>query len=644
MKRFFLSLIFAAVMVHAAAARSDDITLMGIISPLFFLEQSFTETITLSDQTELTVDISEIEVDSKHIYVRFFITDVPISMKSNVIDDTRLYGSYLPTAEIFTSDGNNLTPSSASRYSLLEYNSRLIIGGLIVFDTDLAPQSFYLNFNQIPFDTQPLAEGFSKAVILSPSENKNHMGTEQVSVTSKGLEFSLASTAQTNEYTMLQPSVRIERPDEMLTKFGWITFQDSSDSSRFAVTRGTLYGFNLTDDSIYSPSHAYVFSPVSTESPILITMDQVYVRRSFEKHFPSEIDLTDVSDLVLYNENEVKLTLTDVVVSEENHQIRLYISTDGLTVSDISFLFPKRTDKADPSISCGIDTRSGKFACDFYFNEIDFPQTVLDIEINAIEYKKEGPWTLTWNPVPMENIPEIRIQDAYTIPSVSRKRRQEGHSNSDRVNDVLTAIDSHSKELCTGEGWIHESFLLNYQFEGNNLHELIPVDQAELFYTWYINENWYHVNSDGQISEQVVIIRDPEDGSIVSAQQLSDKKIIDLVHALLVVTDNDLDHEYQCFDDFIKLTGSAAVFTGEYACGFDESKAICLDFYQSLNGIAGSTGSQNITFYVDPVSYLILQEKIDYDLGALTLKKTVQILEKTDIMPDDIMKMIGTIK
>ncbi len=644
MKRIFIVLFLAFAIFQAVSARSDDITLMGNVSPLFYLKNSFSEKIITSGQTELTLEVSDIAVNASHIFVRFFISDLPEAMKEGVTDDSRIYGSYLPAAEIFTAEGTHLTPSSASHYSLLEYNSRLIIGGLLVFDTDQVPQTFYLNFNQIPFDTQPLAEGFSKAVILSPVKADDIIREETTSPSVNDLEFSLASAAQTNEYTMLQPSVRMERPDESLTKFGWITIQDAADRKKFAVTRGSLYGFNLTDDSLFSPAHAYVFSPVTSETPILITMDEAYIRRAFDKPFHAEIDLKDRTDVLLTGDKGFHLTITEVTISEKDEKIRLYISAEGQTVSDISFSFPGITGPAKPRVTCGIDTQSDRFACDIYFIETEFPETMLDVEVDAIEYRKDGPWSITWNPVPMDVSPQTDHNGPFPFPTVSGRRPQEKRERSDSVREILDAIDLRSKELSSQEGWIHEGFHIYYQFHDDYVPDLIPVDQAAQYYTDYLSENWYLIDKDAHISEQITVLRDSKTGNIFSAQQIKDNSLLDLVHALLVRSDNKPAVHYRCFEDFTGITESAAVFSGESVCDLNGETCKCLDFYQALNGVAGSTGSQYITFYVDPEDMFIKAEVIDYDLGALTMMKTTRILERSETLPDDILQLTGSVK
>ena len=644
MKRLLVFLFLAAALVQKAAARSDDITIMGNISPLFYLDNSFSETVITSDQTELTVEVSDIAVDEEHIYVRFFLTDVPESLKSAVTDDNRLYGSYLPVAEIFTADSTILTPSSASRYSLLEFNSRLIIGGMLVFDTSGTPQTFYLNFNQIPFDMQPLNEGFSKAVILSSAKDRSYSKADGTSVSANGLEFSVTASAQTNEYTMLQPSVRMERPDESVTKFGWITVKEAETGKRFAVTRGNLYGFNLTDDSYYAPAHSYVFSPVTDESPIQVTMEQAYIRRTFESPFTADIDLRDDLPLSVFRHDDIELLLTELVISEEEERIRMYLSGEGFTLSDISFSFPEISEFSEPTVSCGKDLQNDKFACDLFFHETGLPKEKLNVRIHAVEYRKDGPWTVTWNPVPMEKLDFTRNSDQFSFPSVSGRRPDSGLIPDESVRAVLDSINARSRELTGEAGWIHEAYRLDYQFRDGRIQDLIPVDQSDLYFTNYISENWYRINRDREITEQLAVIRDPETNRILSAQQQTSSTLLDLVHALQIRTDHGLETVFSCFPDFTEITGSAAVFSGKESCSLNGERVLCLNFYQSLNGVAGSSGSQNITFMADPDDLFIRQEIIDYDLGALTMTKTTTALEKAESLPDDLAVLIGSVK
>ena len=204
MKRFLcLLLLSLAAVFRLTSAQSDDITLPWNISPLFYLEEPFSETVLSAADEELNVQVSSIAAEDSRVLIRFYVTGVPGTWQAKVTDEKRLYGSYLPVAEIVTEDGTFLTPSSASRYSLLEYNSQMIIGGLLEFTADTAPQAFYLNFNQIPFDTQPLKVALTKAVILQAAEDRTGSGPERFTDTADGLEFTLKATAQTESLTML---------------------------------------------------------------------------------------------------------------------------------------------------------------------------------------------------------------------------------------------------------------------------------------------------------------------------------------------------------------------------------------------------------------------------------------------------------
>ncbi len=644
MKRLLNVLIIVLSVFQAAAAQSDDITLMGSISPLFYLENDFSEKIITSESKELSAEVSDIAVDPEHIYVRLFITDVPESMKSGITDENRIYGSYLPVAEVVTAENEILTPSSASRYSFLEYNSRLIIGGLLVFDTDRTPDAFYLNFNQLPFDTKPLSEGFSKAVILSPGEGRTYSSHSTAAVSGNGLIFALSASAQTNELTMIQPSVHLERPDEVITKFGWISIRDAGSGNKFAVTRGNLYGFNLADDSIFSPSHSYVFTPVSDSSPIHITMENAYIRRSIGKPSAAVIDLSARTACSLLQDGDFDLTLTDLMIFEKEEKIRLYISSENTIISDISFSFPDISSLITPPVTCGIDPQSEKFACDIYFADAGLPESTLKLEINAIEYRKEGPWTIIWNPVPMETAEVRETSRGFSFPSVSGRRPSDGQELPEAVQKVLDALDTRSIELTAAEGWIHESFGIVYQFREDYIQDLITVDKADQYFTEYIYENWHHVNNSGQIDEILTVLREPGTNRILSAQQQNKNKLLDLVHALLVRTDNSPDPDYHCFEDFSEISGSAAVFSGEISCDPDDASVQCLVFSQSLSGVSGSSGSQTITFRIDPGSFLVTQEMIDYDLGALTMTKSTLILENTETLPDDLLELRGSVK
>ena len=642
MKNKFIFLLFLIGSVFGnISAQSDDITLIGESSPLFFLENSFSGTVLTSENENLTVSVHDISVEKNRVLIRFYAAGVPETWNSKITDNNRLYGSYLPVAEIVLDNGKILTPSSLSKFSYLEYNGERIIGGLLVFSTNDIPQAFYLNFNQLPFDTKPLSEGFSKAVILT-SAVKDTSGTafpKTWSVSGDGLEFTLDATAQTSEFTMLQPIVHLERADEILSKFGWITISDPSDGRRFGVTRGNLYGFNLTDDSTYSPAHAYVFAALGTEKPVQISMDHAYIVRSFDPVGKDAVDLTGKRNTVIHLDDDFEIKITEVHSLPDEDRIRFYIDSGEKAIADISFKFYGLSDINNPAVTCGMDPVRSSFACDIVFDDISFPLNTLTLGIDAIEYRKDGPWTIFWTPVPMgalEKSSDITVSDfpfTYAYPYEK--------SQPEEIRQVLDAIEKRNAELTASPGWIHESYELNYELIDNTNQTLIPVDQYEMYFTYYQTENWYHIDKNGCIYEILSFVRESDANTIHNAQLQRSEYVTDLIHGLFSQTNQPLEKDYSCFKDFSDIAESSAVFLSEEKCS--ENKK-CINFHQSLNGLPSGPGSQSITFEVDSKTDFIYREIIDYDYGKLILTKDTLTLEKTDSLPDEIHSLMDSVK
>lgn len=635
-------LLFLIVSVFGnISAQSDDITLIGESSPLFFLENSFTGTVITSENENLTVSVHDISVEKDRVLIRFYATGVPESWNTKVTDNNRLYGSYLPVAEIVLDNGKILTPSSLSKFSYLEYNGERIIGGLLVFLTEDIPQAFYLNFNQLPFDTKPLSEAFTKAVILT-SVGKDISGsvyTKTWSVSGDGLEFTLDATAQTNEFTMLQPVVHLERTDEILSKFGWIIISDPSDGKLFGVTRGNLYGFNLTDDSTYSPAHAYLFSALGTEMPVQISMDYAYIVRSFALVKKNVIDLSGKKNNVIQLDDDFTINITEVCSVPDDDRIRFYIDSGDKPITDISFKFYDLSEINNPAVTCGMDPVISSFACDIVFNDISFPLNTVTLGIDAVEYRKEGPWTIFWTPVPIgsvENSPDITVSDIpYTYAYPYEKSQPE------EIRQVLDAIELRNAELTASPGWIHESYELNYELFDDANQALIPADQYDMYFTHYQTENWYHVDKNGCIYEILSIIRESDNDTFQTARLQRSDNVTDLIHGLFSQTNQPLEKDYSCFKDFTDIAESSAVFLSEEKCS--ENKK-CINFYQSLNGLPSGPGNQSISFELDPETDFIYREIIDYDYGKLMLTKDTLTLEKANSLPNEVHSLMDSIK
>ncbi len=642
-RKIFFCLFFFCLIIRIATAQSDDITLIPQTVPVYRLQEPFSRKVIGRNGEELTVTVSDIISESGRILVRFFIPDVPEDLKEKITDNTRLYGSYLPAAEIADGHGVFLTPSSASKYSFLEYNSRMIIGGLLVFDTDAPMEAFYLNFNQIPFDTAPLSEGFTHTVRLSPAELSGYTNNvNRLSCTASDIEFTAAASAQTSDVTMLQPAVRTLRDDETFSKFGWISFTDPDSGKRYAVFRENLYGFNLTDDAVYSPGHAYLFNAVRSSSPIEISMNEAYVIRSFADPGTAEVDLSGhFSGSAVSPDEDFPLHLSEISIFPDENRLRIYIEAGDRELSDISFRFPERDALTEPSVYCGIDPGNGKFACDFFFTDADLPRSSLKLEITDVEYLKTGPWTFLWHPVPMDeaavsgNKGEKVFSPVYESPA-------SGKSFPDEINTILAAIRSRSDQLTSESGWIRESYLLDYTIGENEAQDLIRAEQYSGFYTRYITENWYAVDQTGRLQEILSLTRDPETDEISAAYLEKDGVMIDLIHALKIRTDTPLPERYSCFADFTDICSSSAVFLREEDCGDPDAPVKCLSFYDSLSGTPDGKAYQSIIFRVDPSDSFILSSEIDYDHGALLLKKSTLALERSS-MPEDILALTDSI-
>ena len=642
--KIFSFLFFFLLTIANAAAQSTDITMMGDITPLYQLEKAFSDVVYTSENEEITVEIDNIVVEKDRILLRIFFRNLTQKWKDKVTDDDRLYGSYLPLAEIVLDDGTFLTPSSASKYSLLEYNGQLIIAGLLSFLTEKQPQAFYLNLNQIPFDTNPLSEGFSKTIILKANEKNSEDQKDEDLSGQDNIEFTLTAAAQTDVYTMIQPSVRMNRSDEILSKFGWITISDTETGKKYAVTRGNLYGFNLADDSIFAPAHSYVFSAIQSQTPLEISMDHAYIVRDISPVQESIIDLNSGQNSIILDTEDFSLEVYKADYRPEEDRIRIFIDSKGKQVSDISFRFKDMiNDVFSPSVSCGFTPESGEFACDFFYNDISFPTDFIKIEIDAVEYFMEGPWAITWNPVPMDKINNdkkttdfVRNPFQYNIPDLKKQP--------DEIQSIQKSLDQKNTELTAAPGWIHEAYLINYRFGENFNQELIPPDQFEQYYTDYISETWYHINETHEITQIITLIRDPENMKIFSAQMRSDGNTLDLLHALSADTNQPLNKAYECFPDFQQIIDSSAVFVSQTDCDDIDPNQKCLSFYQSLNGQPDSPNAQNILFRFDKETDFLHSETISYNSGALILDKNTISLDKTDSLPEDIISLLDSIQ
>lgn len=606
------------------SAQSSDITLMGEVEPLYTLVSPFAEYATTANGNQVVIQVDDIVSESDRLLIRFFVFDLPEGWEKNVTNDERLYGSYLPIAEVIPGDGNALTPSSASRYTLLNYNDETAVSGLLVIPTDSQLSVFRLNFNQLPFDTKPLSEGISRLVHLTEGENEAHEGTAAATDCLDGLCMTLTASAQTGEFIMLQPAVHMEDGHETLTKFGRIMVSDA-ENQKYAAARGSLYGFNLTDDEVWFPTHSYVFAPSASGSPLTVNMRGAYISR--------ELDEPETLKITIGNPNSVQtsenITVNSSVFDEASRRLRLYMSIDGYAVSDIAFTYPDLHSTEKPASFCGIDPANEEFACEFYLSETGLTDNVLSLSIDQFEYYKDAEWSVTWTPVEMPVKTRAENSGFDTAARYNRFLESEPALPAPELREIISKVIEFWKSVSTPGKWLIERRELDYQTKSATLTELIPVDQYALYTTHFITETATHISESGAIDETITLTRDADSGELLSAILRRDYLEVDLLHALQSQNDRTLGSpEYE--KDLLSLAQTSGLYRSTETCG----NSLCLVFEQSL---AGSTtrGYQLITYQLDPNSGEVLSSTVDYDNGTLLLTKTLLELKSVDSLPQD---------
>ncbi len=627
-RNLLLLLLVFLLTAASVSAQSSDITLMGEVSPLYTLESPFAEYATTADGDQVVIQVDDIVSEEDRLLIRFFVFDLPEGWEANVTDDERLYGSYLPIAEVIPGDGNTLTPSSASRYTLLNYNGETALSGLLVIETDLQLNAFYLNFNQLPFDTQPLSEGVSRLVNLVEGESDPHEGKAFAEDCVDGLCFTLNASAQTGTFTMLQPTVRMEDEHETLSKFGWITITDA-EGNKYAATRGNLYGFNLTDDETWSPAHAYVFAPSESGSPLTIRMKGAHISRELDESETLKVTIGDPNSMQTSEHVKVNSWFYD----ETAQTLRLYLAIDGYDVSDIAFTYPDIHTAETPASFCGIDPANEEFACDFYLSHVQLENNTLSLSIGEFEYYNDAEWSVTWTPAEMEVEAETAASGYDSTDRYNRFLEPDPALLEPELRDIIEKVSDFGKSIADSGKWIIERRELNYQMAESPLTDLIAVDQYALYTTHYITETASHLSESGALDEIITLTRDTDSGELLSAILRRDYMEVDLLHGLQ--SENDLtlgSWDYE--EDLISLAETSGLYKSSEDCGED----LCLTFEQSLAG-STTSGYQLITYRLDPDSGEVLSSTIDYDNGTLLLTKTLLEISTADSLPRDFAEL-----
>ena len=631
-KSFFLFLFLISLIsqIHPAFAESepinsDDVTLIGINDAIYSLTEAKTAEIITADQLHATLEVNDVIVEKDRVLVRIIIWGLPVTWGDKVIDQNRIYGSYLPVAELGIPSGKWLTPSSGSRYSLLSNGNTLVIAGLLEFLTDEQPAVVSFNFNQIPFDMEILSEGSTMILELEKGDHQERSERSPLSDQKDGVVLSLMNTAQTTKTTMIQPGFATIREDESISKIGWIKVE-RSDGKKYLLTRTDPYGFNLSDDSKTILVDSYTFMPLSSSDPLKIGLDYVYVKRSgnheVELSFPAPLDFT--SEKAALN---VEMPLDEfsgkingyqvfnkTIQGEEMTILRLFMNNDP-HISSISFKDSLAEDDFTYS-NCGYLPDSDQFACDVQITKLG--QSDLTLYFDSFEYRIDGNWEIKWTPVSIafasnpEPVPGTRLEIDYS---------KLGSSSSNEIHELTDLLRSFSDSLTANPGWILQKAQTQAVAAGGEYPDLVQHGDEVLKNNRTVSESWDQIDSDGYVINNISLTRDTKGNILTGTWNRSDCQIL-LPQGYKVPYESgpsDTIYPFLYGNEFFTLLNTSAEFIGRKDCEIDGQAGWCYTFEHSLSSSPDSgqpTFMNRYTFLIDPETGEILREETECQLGG----------------------------
>ncbi len=603
---------------------ADDVTLIRSSAAVYNLkEKPAVQTIKTNDGLSARIEIDDAVVESDRILVRFIIWDLPVDWQNRVTDASRIYGKFLPVAELGTPSGKWLTPSTNSHYSLLSNGISLIVAGMTEFISSEKPSVVSFNFNQIPFDYAPLSE--SVMLVLQMSENQiQRQSLPELSDYKNGVKFSIMNTAQSPKTTMIQPAVSLDRTDETLSRFGWINISDT-DGEKYAIMRENPYGFNLSDDTHYILKNAYSFASLHQSKTLLVSMDYVYVYRRTKGSIKIDLnkaDQTPAMDLPLgnYSGRVKKCEIYETRSENETIKVlRLYIDTDS-SVSRINFSTEDTGSAQASETSCGLISGTNQFACDIDLtaglsNEI----TLL---YNSFEYRISGPWSITWQSAAIPSFPETgstkTSMPSYSIQdmSVSDLTTRTEPEILDEVGKLLNI----SKTLNSQKGWVFQQMTIKSADQSyGTAAPLVDHAQKDQQLSNIVYETWDHILDDGTVGDNISTARN-DSGNIITATWNVDNYQIVLPQGLKTASQDTISYKYPFIygNDFLNVLDTSASFISRGECDLNNKKVWCYQFDQKLlNGLDSENApAQKYQFWIDPELGTILKEEIDCKLNA----------------------------
>ncbi len=635
---FFLYLT-TATPICAQEYIADDVTLIGENQSLASLQNPQSLEITTTGGEKLTLEVNDAVVEEHRVRIRFLIWGLSPQWSEKISDDSRIYGSYLPVAELGLPSGNWLTPGSGSHFSLIDNGNTVVIAGLLEFLTDETPKTVSFDFNQVPFDTEPLAEGAVMVLEFADGNAQVRKTQSPLSDTKHDVTFSLLNFAQTPNRSMIQPAIHLNREDEQLVRIGWVSLA-TPDGKKYALKRESSYGFNIVDDDQYVTGNAYTFLAVNTPQPLIVSLDHVYLRRtttgSLQLTFPEPLQPGTAGQL------EAEIPLKDFqagvtgyavyTANDEGHEfpiLRLFIQADH-ALSKINFESNPDIAPLSP-VECGFVPESDQFACDFHLETTDI--TELEFSWNSVEFRLDGAWSFEWRPLNTLILAEKKA--SVTVPVTYDFSGLVPDGNPDLVT-VAENLVAYSDKLSKQANWIFQRSEIKLGIAGEEFPELIPHADKDQQVTDVIQETWDQVAGDGTVISNITLMKNPDDETLISGTwNLPDTQI--LLPQALVVNRADpggtvIRYPFFHGSDFIDLLTTNAQAEPVAACQLDKISAWCYSFTHVLSASENAVNApQNkYRFWFDKESGRILQKEVRCQLNGTDAPLETCVLQKNE--------------
>jgi hypothetical protein len=633
---------------YAQDVAADDVTLIGNNQAIRSLNESKTSDIFTSTGEKATLEINDAIVENDRILIRFLIWGLSHDWEQKITDQNRLYGNYLPIAELGIPSGKWLTPGSGSRISLVDNGNTLIIAGLLEFLTDEKPETVSFDFNQIPFDLEPLQEG--AVIVLEFSEGDSHerKSLSENNDTKFGVTFSLLNSAQTPDISMIQPAISLGREDESLSRIGWVTVKQN-DGKKYVLSRGYSYGFNITDDSRFVTGNAYTFPAIAESDPLTISMDYVYLTRNISGQFNISFQQSlnpgthgSLNIRIPMDEFQTRITGYSVYNAvSEDHEIptlRLFIETeDALSKINLSI---EGTEYTSAPSTCGFIPESDQFACDVILHTTDISELVLNYD--SIEYRIDGNWSFEWHPIPLT----IYQKDPEPEPIPVELDFSGIYNNAEPTFiEAVKKMEILSDDLSSKGGWILQRSETRLGIAGGDYPVLIDHAQKDLQMTNVIEETWDQIQEDGAVINNITIIKNLSNQIISGTWNTGDAQIV-LPQGLLVNSqgyNSGYAYHFSYGSDFYSLYGTNAQLIKREDCELDNESVWCYYFSHSLKVSENSEYSpqNNYQFWIDKESGKILQKQIECQLNGVdaplemcVFRKTLEVTHLDELTPE----------